>query len=65
MAKIDVTKFNNDPAFETERNEFDALFEGGFRRFMEKEKTRKEKEPTPDEDNIFDTLFGSKKGGAE
>jgi hypothetical protein len=65
MAKIDVTKFNNDPAFETERNEFDALFEGGFRRFMEKQKKAKEQNPDPEEGNIFDMIFGPKKGGAE
>ena len=59
MAKdFDIEKFNSDPSFETERSQFDAMFEGSFKRFMEKEKA---KNPQPETENIFDILFGGKK----
>ena len=53
---FDIEKFNNDPAFEVERTQFDQMFEGSFKRFMAKNK------PVEDEDeSIFDRIFGSKR----
>jgi hypothetical protein len=57
--KIDPKKFNEDPKFETERNDFDALLEGSFRRL---EKKRKDQNPPADE-NFFDGLFKNLFGG--
>jgi len=55
---FDAEKFNTDPAFETERTQFDAMFAGSFARFMAAQKA---KEPT--EENFFDRLFSGKKAG--
>lgn len=52
--KFDIEKFNNDPSFENDRAIFDAMFEGSFKRFTEKQKL---KQP-PQDENIFDRLFG-------
>jgi hypothetical protein len=64
MAKdFDIEKFNSDPAFESERTQFDQMFESAFARFVAKEKA---KNPEPDPDlNIFDILFGDKNKGGE
>jgi hypothetical protein len=55
---FDIEKFNSDPSYETERNTFDAMFESSFKRF-----TEKHKKVEPESENIFDVIFGSKKGG--
>ena len=56
--KFDPEKFNTDPAFENERTIFDQMFEGSFKRYMEKNK------PAPEEhSNFFDQIFGGSKGG--
>lgn len=60
MAKeFDIEKFNNDPAFEKERSQFDQMFSGAVKRAQEKAK-----KDNPDDENFFDSIFGSKKEGA-
>ena len=57
MTKIfDAEKFNSDPAFDAERSQFDAMFEGSFARYLVKHK-----KPEEESENIFDVLFGGKK----
>jgi len=55
--KFDIEKFNTDPAFESERTQFDSMWESSFKRFQEKNK------PAPEENtNFFDQLFGGSNG---
>jgi hypothetical protein len=51
--KIDPKKFNEDPKYENERKDFDALLEGSFRRLKEK----RDKENPPPDENFFDSFF--------
>ncbi len=55
--EFDIEKFNSDPAFEKERTQFDAMFEGSFNRYLEK---KKKENPEEKEDNFFDSIFGGK-----
>lgn len=54
MPKINIDEFNNDPKFENERNEFDALFAGAFARM-----TKKTAEENPPKDEGFLNSFFS------
>lgn len=56
MAKeFDIEKFNNDPAFEKDRNQFDLMFAGALARAA-----LKAKKDEPESESIFDALFGKK-----
>jgi hypothetical protein len=54
--KFDIEKFNTDPLFESERNQFDQMFAGAILRFEAKKKL-----DAPEDDNFFDRIFGKKK----
>lgn len=58
--KINIDVFNADPKYEKDRESFDSLVEASLKRVQAKH--AKDAPPAQDE-NIFDMIFGSKKGG--